>query len=178
MRLIDRYILPPGCCQKCRSAQRADEDLVLDTLVSITDGIYDAARLYLCRSCSVEIAQLWRFSPPEVLDKICAERDAAILHVREMEEELAALREIRSAIERFVPAPAVELAATKPYFCVECDREFQNPAAFGRHNQAKHQAPHWAPRRGDEALDGYVPPEGPAYLPDDDPQDVDELVDQ
>lgn len=151
-RLLDRYVLAPGCCQICRASQRPEEEAIVDTLVDITDGPFENGRLYLCRSCSVEIAMLWRFAPPELVDKVTAERDAAILQCREMAEELATLRAVKAAIEAFRPAPAVELEQTKPYWCEPCQREFQNPSAWGRHQQARHGAPHSAIRRGDEAL--------------------------
>lgn len=159
MRLIDRYVLPPGCCLRCRGSQRPDEPAVVDMGIDITDGPYSDGHAYLCRSCSVEIAMLWGFAPPELVARYTEERDAAICQVHEVAEENSGLHRLLAAVEAFRPAPEVELAATGKYHCYDCDRPFQNPQGLGRHRQVAHGEQTRAIARGDDALTATEPVE-------------------
>lgn len=153
MRKLDRYLMAPGCCFVCRSAQREGEDWILDLDRDITDGVFEEARIYLCPQCCMEIAHEAGCATPAMMDRFVAERDAAIRHATDLIAENEGLRTANVALAAVVPVLPVELAATGRYHCAECARDFQNPSALGRHRQARHGAKMPVVYRGDAALE-------------------------
>lgn len=170
MRLIDRYVLPPGCCLSCRSSQREGETWVLDLDLHITDGPYETARAYLCPQCCLEIATMSGCATPAMRDRFVEERNAAIRQATDLMTENEQLKAALTAVDAWRPVAPVELAATPKYACEICleagvapaDADKQNPQGLGRHMQAKHGTRTRTVHKGADALETPEHQETPA----------------
>lgn len=162
MRKLDRYLQPPGSCYVCRAAKREGEDWILDLDRDITDGMIFEGRLYLCQTCSFEIAHLAGCATPAMLDRFVGERDAAIRQATSLMDENEQLRRANAALAAITSVEPVELAATPRYACAICIAEGvpsgeagkNNPQGLARHLQSKHGMTYnQYVHRGDAALE-------------------------